>query len=209
MEECSLPNDSYAKKGLEKINGYWKHKSAVVDSDEIGEGTIIWHFAHVREDSIIGENCSIGKDAYIDVGVRIENKVRIQNSVSIFHEAIIEDDVFIGPSVIFANDRYPRAFNSNYPIGRTHVMKGASLGAKSILLGKTNGDYLKIGEYALIGAGSFVDEDIQPFSLAFGFPARQKGYICSCGNKLTRYNETNKSNIGITCEVCKRQINIK
>jgi len=158
----------------------YAHPSAVVESENIGNGTKIWHFAHIREGAEIGENCIIGKDVYIDADVYIGNNVKIQNFVSIYKGVKIEDDVFIGPSVTFTNDMFPRAFIwSEEKIIRTLVRKGASIGANSVIVcGNT------IGEYAMIGAGSVVTKNVAPYSLCFGNPAVFRGFICKCGRKL-------------------------
>ena len=162
------------------MHAIYKHPTAVVESDEIGEGTRIWHFVHVRGGAKIGKNCNIGKSVYIDVGVEIGNNVKIQNFASIYRGVKIEDDVFIGPSVTFTNDLYPRAFIwSEQKIVPTVVRRGASIGAGStILCGIT------IGEYAMVGAGSVVTRDVSPFALVYGNPAKLRGFVCYCGKKL-------------------------
>ncbi|NAT10303.1 N-acetyltransferase [ANME-1 cluster archaeon AG-394-G06] len=160
----------------------FKHPTAIVESGEIGEGTKIWHFVHVREKAKIGKNCIIGKDAYIDTEVVIGDNVKIQNFVSLYRGVKIEDDVFVGPGVTFTNDLYPRAFIwSDDKICYTMVKRGASIGAHAIIIcGVT------IGEYAMIGAGSVVTKDVVPFGLVYGNPARLAGFVCSCGRKLSR-----------------------
>jgi len=174
---------------------YFKHPTAVVESEEIGEGTRIWHFAHIREKAKIGRNCNIGKCVYIDTGVEIGNNVKIQNFACIYRGVKIEDDVFIGPAVTFTNDLYPRAFIwSEEKIIPTLVKKGASIGANStIICGIT------IGEYAMVGAGSVVTRDVPPFGLAYGNPARLKGFVCYCGKKLNEVVEENDVMIIYKC----------
>ena len=159
---------------------FYAHPTTIVESDEIGEETKIWHFVHVRGGARIGKNCNIGKSVYIDINVVIGNNVKIQNFVSIYQGVTIEDDVFIGPSVTFTNDFQPRAFIwDEEKVVPTLVKRGASIGASStVICGIT------IGEYAMVGTGSVVTKDIPPFGLVYGNPARLRGYVCYCGKKL-------------------------
>ncbi len=161
---------------------YFKHPTAVVESDAIGDGAQIWHFAHIREGAVLGTGCNVGKGVYVDTGVRIGNNVKVQNFVSIYRGVVIADDVFVGPSVTFTNDLYPRAFIwDDAKIVPTFVENGASIGANStILCGIT------IGAYAMVGAGSTVTKDVSPFGLVYGNPARLHGVVCYCGRKLSR-----------------------
>ena len=161
---------------------YFKHPTAVVESDDIGDGTQIWHFAHIREGAVLGTDCNVGKGVYVDTDVRIGNNVKVQNFVSVYKGVVIADDVFVGPSVTFTNDLYPRAFIwDDGKIVSTHVKNGASIGANStILCGIT------IGSYAMVGAGSTVTKDVLPFGLVYGNPARLRGVVCYCGRKLSR-----------------------
>jgi len=164
--------------------GIFIHESAHISADAIiGDGTKIWINSQVREHAHIGENCIIGKDTYIDEHVVIGDRVKIQNGVSVYHGVIIEDDVFVGPNATFTNDHVPRAFNSSWKISETFVKKGASIGANAtIVCGIT------IGEYAMIGAGSVVTKNVAPYTLVAGNPARQIGYVCKCGGRLTDSN---------------------
>jgi UDP-2-acetamido-3-amino-2,3-dideoxy-glucuronate N-acetyltransferase len=159
----------------------------VSDQAQIGNGTSIWHQAQVREGVILGENCIIGKGVYLDAKVQIGNNVKIQNYTSVYHGVVIEDGVFVGPHVCFTNDMLPRAINpdgslkseDDWTISETLVRKGASLGANStIRCGVT------IGEWALVGSGSVVTRDIPKHGLVYGNPARLKGFVCFCGQKL-------------------------
>ena len=161
---------------------YFKHPTAVVESGAIGDGTQIWHFAHIREGAVLGTGCNVGKGVYVDTGVRIGNNVKVQNFVSIYRGVAIADDVFVGPSVTFTNDLYPRAFIwDDDKIVPTFVENGASIGANStILCGIT------IGAYAMVGAGSTVTKDVSPFGLVYGNPAKLHGVVCYCGRKLSR-----------------------
>lgn len=156
------------------------HPTAEVsEKANIGDGTKIWNLAQVRENCTIGENCIISKNVYIDAEVKIGNGVKIQNNVNVYHGVEIEDDVFLGPSMTFTNDFYPRAFNADWQITYTHVKKGASIGANvTVVCGNT------IGEYAMIGSGSVVTKDVPGYALMAGNPAKQIGWVCKCGHKL-------------------------
>jgi len=158
------------------------HPTAEVsDKARIGVGTKVWHQAQIREDAVVGENCVIGKNVYVDFGVRIGSNVKLQNNVCVYNGVTIEDDVFVGPGVCFTNDLYPRAaiWDDSRRV-KTLVKKGASIGANStIVCGHV------IGEYAMVGAGSVVTMDIPDNALAYGNPARVRGFVCRCGGKLT------------------------
>jgi len=155
------------------------HTAEVSDKALIGDGTKIWNNAQVREHCEIGENCIISKNVYIDTKVVIGNRVKVQNNVNIYHGVTVEDDVFLGPSMTFTNDLYPRAFNTNWKITKTLVKKGASIGANAtIVCGVT------IGAYATVGSGSVVTKDVPAHALVVGNPARQIGWVCECGFKL-------------------------
>ena len=158
------------------------HATAEVsDKAVIGKGTKIWNQAQVRNDAVIGENCIISKNVYIDEHVKIGNRVKVQNNVNVYHGVTIEDDVFLGPSMTFTNDMYPRSFNTAWRITNTLVKKGASIGANAtIRCGVT------IGEYATIGSGSVVTKDVPSQALVAGNPARQIGWVCKCGFKLDK-----------------------
>lgn len=162
------------------MNTVYIHPSAVVaDHVKIGDGTKIWVNSQIRENVEIGEHCIISKDTYIDHTVKIGSRVKIQNGVSVYAGVTVEDDVFIGPNVAFTNDMYPRAFNEDWTITDTLVRKGASIGANATIRCG-----IVIGEYAMIGAGSVVTKDVEPYALWVGNPARRIGYVCRCGRKL-------------------------
>ncbi|HHQ44633.1 MAG TPA: N-acetyltransferase [Candidatus Altiarchaeales archaeon] len=157
------------------------HETAEVSPKaEIGGGTKIWHQAQIRENAQVGGDCIIGKSAYIDESVKIGSNCKIQNRVSIYKGVTIEDDVFIGPHVAFTNDFRPRAFTKNFKIIKTLVKKGASISANSTIVCG-----VEIGEYAMIGAGSVVTKNIPPNALAYGNPAKIRGFVCKCGEKIT------------------------
>jgi UDP-2-acetamido-3-amino-2,3-dideoxy-glucuronate N-acetyltransferase len=160
---------------------YFAHESAVIDEGcIIGKGTKIWHFSHIMTGSEIGENCNIGQNVVISHGVKLGNNVKVQNNVSIYTGVICDDDVFLGPSMVFTNVINPRsAIARKDQYLETIVEKGASIGANStIVCGNI------IGRYAFIGAGAVVTKDVKPFSLVVGNPARQTGWISEYGHKL-------------------------
>ena len=178
------------------MSGVFVHPTAEVDkSAVIGEGTKIWNQAQIRNDAVLGENCIISKNVYVDEHVRIGNRVKVQNNVNIYHGVTVEDDVFLGPSMTFTNDMYPRAFNTNWKISETIVKKGASIGANAtIRCGIT------IGEYATVGSGSVVTKDVKSQALVVGNPARQIGWVCLCGFKL---------DVNGKCTECGKEYNLK
>ena len=142
--------------------GYFKHPTAVVESEDIGEDTKIWHFVHVRAGAKIGCNCTIGKSVYIDTEVEIGNGVKIQNFASLYKGVTIEDEAFIGPAVTFTNDKYPRAFRwDETQIVPTIVQKGASIGANATIICG-----VAVGAYAMVGAGALVTKDVPAHGLA-------------------------------------------
>ena len=184
--------------------GYYAHPTAIVESQDIGEGTKIWHFAHVRSGAKIGRNCNIGKSVYIDIGAEIGNNVKIQNFVSVYKGVAIEDDVFVGPSATFTNDLYPRAFIwDEEHVSATRICRGASIGANAtIVCGIT------VGEYAMIGAGSVVASDVPPFGLVLGNPGRLSGYVCCCGRRLEKEERQESGRDIYRCRACGKQIEI-
>ena len=156
------------------------HPTAEVhESAKLGDGTKVWNQAQIRNDAVLGKNCIISKNVYVDEHVHLGNNVKAQNNVNIYHGVTVEDDVFLGPSMTFTNDMYPRAFNANWKITNTLVKRGASIGANAtIRCGVT------IGEYATVGSGSVVTKDVPNQALVAGNPAHQIGWVCKCGFKL-------------------------
>ena len=156
------------------------HPSAHVDdSAEIGSGSQIWVNAQIREGAKLGLSCVISKDVYVDHGVVLGDRCKIQNGVSIYNGVTLGDDVFVGPGVVFTNDRVPRAFRDEWAVIPTEVRRGASLGANcTILCGLT------IGEYAMVAAGSVVTHDVPDHTLVVGSPARPVATIDQLGNRL-------------------------
>jgi UDP-2-acetamido-3-amino-2,3-dideoxy-glucuronate N-acetyltransferase len=164
--------------------GFSAHPTALVESDRIGSGTRIWALAHVLKGAVIGRNCNVGDHCYIEDGVRIGDEVVLKNGVSLWAGVTIEDRVFIGPSVAFTNDLIPRARVYREEHGRTLVREGASLGANATLLCS-----ITVGRFALVGAGAVVTRDVPDFGLVVGNPARLRGFVCRCGQRLSFVSE--------------------
>ena len=160
---------------------YFAHETAVIDDGcKIGKGSKIWHFSHIMTGSEIGENCNIGQNVVISPGVKLGSNVKVQNNVSIYTGVTCEDDVFLGPSVVFTNVINPRsAINRKNQYGSTSVEKGASIGANATIVCG-----IKIGKYSFVGAGAVVTKDVKPFALVMGNPARQTGWMSEYGHKL-------------------------
>ncbi len=160
---------------------YFAHESSYVDVNvNIGDDTKIWHFSHILSGSNIGANCSFGQNCVVGPKVNIGNGVKVQNNISIYEGVEVEDDVFLGPSMVFTNVTNPRAFIvRREEFKKTLLKKGCSIGANAtIVCGVT------IGEYALIGSGTVVNKDVKPFALMVGVPARQIGWVSKAGNTL-------------------------
>ena len=163
------------------MKNYFCHETAVIDEGcTIGSGTKIWHFSHIMSDSIIGENCNIGQNVVVSPQVVLGNNVKVQNNVSIYTGVTCDDDVFLGPSMVFTNVFNPRsAVNRKQEYMKTHVGKGATIGANATIVCGND-----IGEYAFIGAGSVVTKYVPPYALIVGNPARQIGWMSEYGNRL-------------------------
>lgn len=162
-------------------NKYFAHDTAVIDEGcKIGEGSKIWHFSHIMKGCRLGKHCNIGQNVVVSPDVVLGNNVKVQNNVSIYTGVICEDDVFLGPSMVFTNVVNPRsAVIRRGQYTQTIVKKGASIGANAtILCGNT------IGEYAFIGAGAVVTKEVKPYALVVGNPARQTGWMSEYGHKL-------------------------
>lgn len=158
------------------------HESAYVDDGAvIGEDTRIWHFCHVNAGAVIGERCSLGQNVVVMPGTKIGHNVKIQNNVSVYEGVEMEDDVFCGPSMVFTNVINPRSHVSRkHEYRRTLVRRGVSIGANATIVCGTT-----LGEYAFVGAGAVVSRDVKPYALVVGVPARQVGWVCACGERLT------------------------
>jgi acetyltransferase-like isoleucine patch superfamily enzyme len=190
---------------MKESQGCYAHPTAIVESNNIGEGTRIWHFAHIRSGAKIGSSCNIGKSVYIDIDTEIGNNVKIQNFVSVYKGVTIEDDVFVGPSATFTNDLYPRAFIwDEEHVSATRICRGASIGANATLVCG-----ITVGEYAMIGAGSVVARDVPPFALVLGNPGRLRGYVCYCGRRLEEKERHETGRNVYRCRACGKQIEIE
>lgn len=166
---------------MPKTPSFYKHSTSQVDENcSIGAGTKIWHFCHVMEGARIGERCVLGQNVFVAPGVQIGNGVKVQNNVSLYEGVVLEDDVFCGPSCVLTNVRNPRSHISRKnEFVKTLVKKGATIGANAtVVCGNT------IGCFAFIGAGALVTHDVPDHALVFGAPARIKGWMCGCGEKL-------------------------
>jgi acetyltransferase-like isoleucine patch superfamily enzyme len=161
------------------------HPNAEVSPEaEIGDGTIIWRNTHIREHAQLGRTCMIGQSAYIDFAVVIGDNVKIQNNASLYHGLELEDGVFVGPHVVFTNDRVPRAINpdgslksaEDWTVGRTRVRYGAAIGAGSVIV-----TGITIGRWAMVGSGAVVTKDVPDHALVVGNPARILGYVSAKG----------------------------
>jgi len=172
---------------------YFAHETAVIDEGcKIGKGSKIWHFSHIMSDAVLGEKCNIGQNVVISPRVILGNNVKVQNNVSIYEGVTCDDDVFLGPSMVFTNVRNPRsAINRKDQYLKTHVGKGATIGANATVVCGNN-----IGIYAFIGAGSVVTKNVAPYALWMGNPAKQTGWVSEYGHKL----EFDNDGIGICIE---------
>jgi UDP-2-acetamido-3-amino-2,3-dideoxy-glucuronate N-acetyltransferase len=161
---------------------YFAHDTAVIDGGcTIGRGTRIWHFSHIMKESVIGEGCNIGQNVVISPGVILGNNVKVQNNVSIYTGVICEDDVFLGPSMVFTNIINPRsAVIRRDQYVTTMVRRGASVGANATIVCGN-----EIGQYSLIGAGAVITKPVKPYALVVGNPGRQTGWVSEYGHKLS------------------------
>lgn len=160
---------------------FYAHSTAVIDENcNIGNGTKIWHFSHVMSNCTLGENCNLGQNVVVSPDVVLGKNVKVQNNVSIYTGVICEDDVFLGPSMVFTNVINPRsAVNRRGEYAVTHVRKGASIGANATIVCGN-----EIGQFALIGAGAVVTKPIKPYALVVGNPSKQIGWVSEYGHRL-------------------------
>jgi UDP-2-acetamido-3-amino-2,3-dideoxy-glucuronate N-acetyltransferase len=163
------------------LKDYFLHESSFVDEGAlIGKGTRIWHFSHVMSKAVIGDNCNIGQNVFIADDVKLGNNVKVQNNVSVYAGVECEDDVFLGPSMVFTNVINPRsAVNRQNQYSKTFVGRGASIGANATIICG-----IRIGQFAFIGAGAVITKDVPNYALFVGNPARQKGWMSEYGIKL-------------------------
>jgi UDP-2-acetamido-3-amino-2,3-dideoxy-glucuronate N-acetyltransferase len=166
---------------------YFAHETAIVDEGcEIGNGTKIWHFSHIMPDCKIGENCNIGQNVVISPQVVLGKNVKVQNNVSIYTGVVCEDDVFLGPSMVFTNVINPRsAVNRKNEYAKTTVKRGASIGANATIVCGHD-----IGQFAFIGAGAVVTKNVPDYALVIGNPAKQTGWMSEYGHKLSFNKES-------------------
>lgn len=183
------------------MSNYFAHESAVIDEGcQIGNETKIWHFSHIMSNSVIGDKCNIGQNVVISPAVELGNNVKVQNNVSIYTGVKCEDDVFLGPSMVFTNVINPRsAIIRKEEYLQTRVKKGASIGANATIVCGND-----IGEYAFIGAGAVVTKEIPPYSLWVGNPAKQIGWVSEYGHRLN-FDSKNKA----ICEESKQEYILK
>jgi UDP-2-acetamido-3-amino-2,3-dideoxy-glucuronate N-acetyltransferase len=171
------------------MTDFFAHPTAVIDAGcTIGAGTKIWHFSHIMQDSVIGDQCNIGQNVVVSPCVVLGKNVKVQNNVSIYTGVVCEDDVFLGPSMVFTNVINPRSHvvrKEQY--AQTHVRKGASIGANATLICGN-----EIGMFALVGAGAVVTKEVKPYALVVGNPARQIGWVSEFGHRLM-FNETGEA----------------
>ncbi|WP_299118746.1 acyltransferase [uncultured Tenacibaculum sp.] len=174
---------------MDITNSFFAHETAVIDAGStIGTGTKIWHFSHIMPDCIIGKDCNIGQNVVVSPKVKLGNNVKVQNNVSIYTGVICEDDVFLGPSMVFTNVINPRsAIKRQDQYLATVVKKGASIGANATIVCGNN-----IGEYAFIGAGAVVTKEVLPYALVVGNPSKQIGWISEYGHRL-EFDENNEA----------------
>lgn len=170
----------------------------VSEQASIGEGASIWHQAQVREGAVIGPGCIIGKGVYVGVDVSLGANCKVQNYSCLYEGVTLEDGVFVGPEVVFTNDRFPRAINpdgtlkttDDWHVGPSLVRYGAAIGSRSVIV-----PGITIGRWALVGAGSVVTKDVPDHALVVGTPARQMGWVCVCAQRLSA---------DLKCAVCGR-----
>ena len=175
------------------MSNYFVHESSYADDGAVvGKGTKIWHFSHIMTGARIGEKCSIGQNVNIGSRAVLGSGVKVQNNVSIYDDVIIEDDVFCGPSCVFTNVINPRSFVERKDEYKTTLIKkGASIGANAtIVCGVT------LGKFSFIGAGSVVTKDVPDYAMVYGTPARQHGWVCVCGEKLSE---------NLKCSCCSKE----
>lgn len=177
-----------------KEKEYFVHPTSEVEEGaSIGKGTQIWHFSHIMKGAKIGENCKIGQNVFVDREVRIGNRVKIQNNVSVYRGVTLEDDVFCGPSMVFTNVYNPRSAYPRDPsqYRKTLVKKGATIGANATVICGVS-----LGCYSFVGAGAVVTKDVPDYALVYGNPAKIKGWMCECGEKLSWRGDKAKCRCG-------------
>ncbi len=192
------------------------HPSAIIEEGvSVGAGTVIWDNAHLRKNTVIGHDCIIGEKTYIAYDVRIGDGVKINSFVYICTGVTIEDQVMISAGTVFTNDRFPRAFDSDdhsvmtsdptEDTMKTTVRRGVTIGS-----GCTIGPGIELGEYCMVGMGSLVTRNVNPYELVYGNPAKARGFVCVCGKPLLKRRAgTPKSRQEFRCSKCNRQYILK
>ena len=202
LEEADMliREEDAGKHKAKRAKDYFCHPSSFIEKDvKIGKGTKIWHFSHILGNSKIGNNCVIGQNVSIGPDVNIGNGCKIQNNVSVYKGVCLEDDVFCGPSCVFTNVYTPRAFiERKKEFLPTLVKKGASIGANATIVSGVT-----IGRYAFIGAGAVVKKDVPDHGLVVGVPAKQIGWVCECGTRLSPVDDK------ATCKYCQKKYTLK
>jgi len=183
---------------------YFAHPTAVIDDGcKIGEGTKIWHFSHIMPNCTLGKNCNIGQNVVVSPDVVLGNNVKVQNNVSIYTGVTCDDDVFLGPSMVFTNVINPRsAVNRKNEYAKTHVGKGTSIGANATIVCGHD-----IGKFAFIGAGAVVTKNVPDYALLVGNPARQTGWMSEYGHKLI-FDKEGKATCSESGQVYQLQNNV-
>lgn len=170
---------------------YFKHETALVESENVGSGTRIWAYTHVMSGAVVGENCNICDHCFIESGAVIGNNVTIKNGVSVWDKVTIEEGAFVGPNATLTNDLWPRSRNPKWQVRDTVIGRGATIGANATILCG-----IRIGSFSMIGAGAVVTRDLADHALCYGNPARIQGWVCACASKLS-FRGSNA-----TCEQC-------
>jgi acetyltransferase-like isoleucine patch superfamily enzyme len=181
----------------EPLQNPFIHPNALVETDQIGDGTRIWAFAHVQQGVTLGTNCNVGDHAFIERGVTVGNNVTIKNGVCVWEHVEVADNVFLGPNVVLTNDLTPRSRATDWVPVKTHIGEGVSIGANATIVCG-----ISLGQRALIGAGSVVTRDVRPFELVYGNPATHRGWVCFCGTPLPDKNPMSE------CPRCARKYQI-
>lgn len=184
-------------------DGYFAHPTAVIDpGSSIGPNTKVWHFCHIMNGALIGEGCTLGQNVFVSNGAVLGRKIKVQNNVSIYSGVVLEDDVFIGPSVVFTNVKNPRSeINRKDSFLQTIVHRGATIGANCTVLAG-----VRVGKYAFVGAGTVLTKDVPAFALVLGNPGRHIGWMSAAGYRL-EFNDRGEAKCPQTGQLYHRKDN--